>query len=290
MIRRTTFFIATLILTCAATELRQATAQSEADVTSSEPDRLNHWLRFYLSEAEKYDIHLQSAVEEKFQLHRTPMLRWASPTSSNEFNGAMFVWTHNEQPQVVGAIWSVASKKRGDQINIAHTFHSLSQYRISADRMGEPIWHPIKPGVSFQAIPNAPEPSSTPNQRQLQIRMLSKKFTADQHVRRSKVERLRMLPRPVHVYNAEGRSGAIFAFLRDWDPEIMLAIESQPTKDGPRWSYTPFRFCSLTSHVYYDGQEVWSYQRGGPMEDPDHVYFSMHGATIVSRSEIEDTN
>jgi hypothetical protein len=93
---------------------------------------------------------------------------------------------------------------------------------------------------------------------------------------------MRLLPQPLYRYTAgedgEG-DGAIFAYLRDWDPEILLVVESQDTPDGPRWHYAPLRFCYLSARVKYRDREVWSYQKGGPMTDRTHYYLSIHGAS-----------
>ena len=63
----------------------------------------------------------------------------------------------------------------------------------------------------------------------------------------------------------------------------MLLIETRETKDGPRWHFEPLRFCMLGARVLHKDQEVWSYKRGGPMIDPKHYYFSLHGASLVDR-------
>ena len=49
----------------------------------------------------------------------------------------------------------------------------------------------------------------------------------------------------------------------------------------------PLNRDTLTSHVLYNGRKVWGYKRCGPLEDPNHPYFSLHGATIVNRFEVE---
>jgi hypothetical protein len=248
-----------------------------------DPEQLKRWTKFYQREATEYDIFLGGRGGQKLQFHEVPVFRWAAPITQNEFNGVIFVWTHNGRPEVLGSIWSVANKQLQGQRNIAHTFHSLSLQPLLANRNEQALWYPDKPGLNLKAIPNAPVPARTVAQRRLQMRAMSRDFSASQESKRAKAEPLTLLPRPLYEYETKESTGALFTFLRDWDPEVMLLIESQETKDGPRWYFEPLRFCMLSARVLHKDREVWSYKRGGPMRDPQHHYFSLHGATWVDR-------
>ena len=166
--------------------------------------------------------------------------------------------------------------------NIAHTFHSLAQKPLLANRRGRDFWHPTEPGLSLKPIPQAPVPAQLSAQRRLQIRALSREFSASEEAR-GKHESLQMQPRPIYEYETDQGSGAIFTFLRDWDPEVMLIIEARETVNGPRWHFEGIRFCVLSARMRFRDQEVWSYEHGGPMRDPKHYYFSIHGASWADR-------
>lgn len=250
-----------------------------------DPKQLARWTEFYQREAGEYEVFLQDRLGDPLQFVTTPVFRWAAPTTQNEFNGVIFVWTRQGRPEALGSIWSVASKRKRGQRNIAHTFHSMSQQPLLANRKGQALWHPEQPGLKLKPIPGAPAPAETSTQRRLQIRALSREFSAVQ-ILRTKVEPLEMLPRPLYEYDSGDVSGALFTFLRDWDPEVMLLIESRQTEAGPRWHFEGLRFCMLSARIDHRGQEVWSYQRGGPMIDPNHYYFSLHGASLVE--DIDD--
>lgn len=249
-------------------------------------EQLKRWTKFYQREASRYEIFLGGDGGEKLQFHEQPVFRWASPETQNEFNGVIYVWTRDGRPEALGSIWSVASKQVKGRLNIAHTFHSLAQQPLLANREGEAFWYPTEPGLSFKRIPDAPAPAQSPAHRRVQIRALSREFSAIQDAK-GKQETLQILPRPIYEYETGQGSGAIFAFLREWDPEVMLIIEARETAEGPRWHFEALRFCMLSARVQHRNLDVWNYERGGPMRDPKHYYFSMHGASWADRI-IED--
>ena len=269
---------------CARAQDAEPTEKQELD-----PEQLQRWTKFYQREAREYDILLGGAGGEELEFNDVPIFRWAAPQSQNQFNGVLFVWTHHGRPEVLGSIWSVGSKRTKESRNIAHTFHSLSQQPLLANRNQQALWYPNKPGLNLKPVPDAPEPGKTSAQRRLQLRAMARQFSASQESR-NKTEPLKMLPRPIYEYETDEVSGAVFTFLRDWDPEVMLLIESRETKDGPRWHFEPFRFCMLSANVRHNDVEVWSYRRGGPMRDPKHYYFSLHGASWVDPIIDDDDN
>jgi hypothetical protein len=273
-----------LVLITVSAPVQMSLADDAAITEKQELDKeqLKRWNKFYQREASEYDIFLGGAGGEKLQFLERPVFRWAAPMSQNEFNGVIFVWTHNGRPEVLGSIWSVASRQVKGRRNIAHTFHSLAQKPLLANRNGGDFWHPTEPGLSLKPIPQAPVPAQLPAQRRLQIRALSREFSASEEAR-GKQETLHMQPRPIYEYETDQGSGAIFTFLRDWDPEVMLIIEARETVNGPRWHFEGIRFCVLSARMRYRDQEVWSYEHGGPMRDPKHFYFSIHGASWADR-------
>ena len=120
------------------------------------------------------------------------------------------------------------------------------------------------------------------------MRALAREFTVSQFIDRAetKKETLRLLPQPIcryEMHSDDMKDGGIFVFLRDWDPEVLLLIETRKTPEGLRWTYAPIRFCGLTAHVKHRDKEVWSYKKGGPLRDPKHYYLSVHGASFADR-------
>lgn len=268
------------------------TGQAESVTQAEEPELdaklLARWTEVYLQEAEQYEIFLGTDRKVALKLEPKPIFRWAEPLARNRFNGVVYVWTHEGRPEVIGSIWASGGPAPPGKSKLCHTFHSLALGPLEAYRDGESYWTPMKGGIDLKSFPDAPVPAKTASQRLAQMRSIARELTVLQAVdaAETKEVELRLLPQPIYRYEAHedrSRDGAIFAYLRDWDPEILLLVETLDTPDGPRWHYCPLRFCYLSARAKYKDQEVWSYHKGGPMTDRKHYYLSIHGASFVER-------
>jgi hypothetical protein len=269
-----------------------AAGQAEPAPAPAEPELdaklLARWGEVYLQEAQQYEIFLGTDRKVALKLEPKPVFRWAEPQARNRFNGVIYVWTHAGRPEVIGSIWASGGPAPPGKWKLCHTFHSLATGPLEAYRNGEGSWAPAKGGVEPKLAPDAPVPGKTLSQRLTQMKSIARDITVLQAVdpEETKEVELRLLPQPIYRYEAgddASRDGAIFAYLRDWDPEILLLVESRDTPDGPRWHYEPFRFCYLSARAKYKDTEVWSYHKGGPMTDRKHYYLSIHGASFVDR-------
>jgi hypothetical protein len=265
----------------------QAEVAPEPAAARLDAETLARWTELYQREAAQYEIFAEGDRRAPLTLQSTPIFRWASPTIGNEFNGVIFVWTLDGRPEVVGSIWSHHRETRPGKRTLCHTFHSLASGPLQADRNGESWWSPARGGIDPRPVPDAPPPAESARLRLAQMRALAHEFKVTQRVDAAETveEELRLLPQPIYRYAAtEGsRDGALFAFLNNWDPEVLLVIETRETPDGLRWHFAPVRFCYLSACVRHKDQEVWSYQKGGPMSDRTHYYLSIHGASFVDR-------
>lgn len=146
-------------------------------------------------------------------------------------------------------------------------FISLTNSPLSCS-VNEFKWMPREAGWKPKAIPNAMEPANKKVARKLQMRAMAKKFTS--YLIDSKSQRkaqLRMLPEPIYRYKQETETspdGALFAFVRDGDLEVILAIEAETNPDTgkSRWVFDCDRVAISEQHVSYEDQEVWSCPRG----------------------------
>jgi hypothetical protein len=288
-----------LTISLAAGQVEPAAPEADAELDAK---LLARWGEVYLKEAQQYEMFLGEGREMPLELQPKPVFRWAEPQARNLFNGVIYVWTYQGRPEVIGSIWAKGERDRPGKRTLCHTFHSLATGPLEAVRSvpggglpgGESSWTPTKAGVNPQLFPDAPAPAKTPALRLAQMRSLARELTVTQTTDGAEMKEveLRLLPQPIYRYQEDKRSaagedgtgdGAIFAYLRDWDPEILLLVESRETKDGPRWHYAPLRFCYLSARVKYKDREVWSYEKGGPMTDRTHYYLSIHGASFVDR-------
>jgi hypothetical protein len=217
------------------------------------------WLhKEYLNDASAYRFFLDEAQRQQLDLRREPVMRW---TSSGDYNGEVYVWTHRGAAVVVGCIFS--GPGRNATRHIMHEFHSLASTPLHSGERGGSGWLPQEPGIKLEPVPDAPEPARNRALRLTQMRDLARRFTAQVDREGSKWE-MRVLSQPIYRYEISDESspvvdGAVFAFV--WtagtDPEALIAIEARRTDQGVRWHYAPARFTNREAWVQYQGKQVW---------------------------------
>lgn len=68
--------------------------------------------------------------------------------------------------------------------------------------------------------------------------------------------------------------GALFTFVTGTDPELMLVIEARPPGKGGGavWHYAAGRFTDLTLKLSHKKVELWTHDRGRPIEGRPDPY------------------
>jgi hypothetical protein len=239
----------------ARSQQTESTKESPAD--QADPKRSARLHEVYLREASDYDFYLDSEKREKLELRREPAMRW---TSGGDYNGEVYVWTHQGSAVVVGCIFS---GPQGDGARrVMHEFHSLwSQPLVAGERRGSG-WQPQESGITPEPVPDAPEPARSKVLRLAQMRDLARRFSS-QVDRQGGMSEMRLLPQPIYRYEVTGDGpvvdGAVFAFV--WtagtDPEVLLVIEARRTGGAVRWHFAPARFTNREARVKYQGKEIW---------------------------------
>ncbi len=217
------------------------------------------WLHeLYLREASPYKFFLDDQKRQELKLRPEPVMRW---TSDGDYNGEVYVWTHQGASGIVGCIFS--GPRGNDARGIMHEFHSLAPNRLYAGEGGATGWIPQEPGIKLEPLSGAPEPAKTHAPRLTQMRDLARRFNAHVQRENSKWE-MRLLPQPIYRYeisdeNSPVVDGALFAFV--WtagtDPELLIAIEARKSDKGVQWYYAPARFTNCEAWLQYQGKEVW---------------------------------
>ncbi len=246
----------------------------------SEADKLQFakWQKYYRTVAAEYDMDQGSDPKTTLRLQPEPVLSYANPSGNGRSHGAMFVWTREGRPEILGAIWS---RQPGDQRYVVHEMHSLSLEPITATRHGKVFWAPKGPGIEPFLIPDAPAPAATPALRLTQMRSLLRDFSAT--TIRQTVERpLQFRPQPVYRFEkpTADRDGGLFVGFEDWDPELLLLIEIRATQNGPRWHAGFARFTNLPVSARHKDVGVWSFEDSaaeGPMGGFDKRFYAAHG-------------
>ncbi len=127
----------------------------------------------------------------------------------------------------------------------------------------------------------APEPAKTRGLRLAQMRQLSRYFDASS--RADDVARpLRPLNQPLYRFDTKkiDDDGAIFGYVTGTDPELLVAILTLQTKDGPKWHFGAGRFSDLPLELKFKNKTVWQF---GDRVSYDGGYVSQHGIDFRPR-------
>ena len=271
-----------------------AEPQTQQDDAEAEKARIKKWGEFYASEAAQYEFLLDNDSEHKLKLESPSVLQYTNPERAADQHGAIYVWTWDGRPEVIGSIWSSLPRDNVEQRTISHEFQSLSLRPVvskHAPRVGRngtvPDWSPRAAGIELHVIADAPAPAAQPVARLAQMRRLVAEFSAK--ITLSDVEahgNLRLLTQPLTRYSSKSAGvsdGALFAYVQATDPELILLVEARETSDGPRWHFAAARFTNRPLQLMHQDREVWSCSKA-PAFVGDQTYFLYWGVSTRSRS------
>ena len=262
--------------------LAQAEATEPKPETGVDKVQFERWQKYYRSVAAAYEMEQGQEPRIRLKLQPEPVLSYANPAGGGRSHAAMFVWTRDGRPEIVGAIWS---RQADDTRSVVHEMHSLSLEPLTATRNGKVFWSPAGPGIEPVPIPGAPEPAATPPLRLAQMRGLAREFTATT-IRRAGERPLQFRPQPVYRFDkpSADRDGAVFVGFEDWDPELLMLIETRATPDGPRWHAGFARFTNLPVFARHKDVPVWSFEESpteGPFGGFDKRFHAVHGVEVL---------
>lgn len=250
------------ILLTAACALPTQTAHSEAEVKRV-------LVPYYAHEAMRCEFFLDVDRKQPLEFVEQPVLIW---TNADNYMGAVFVWTSQGRPEMIGCIGS--HQNRPDKSNVFQEFHSLSLQALPTVTLShEKRWTPSKPGLAMAAVEGAPRPATSERLRLTQMRNLAREF--DGWMKDGEdVAQLRLLPQPIFRYQSPDRGvvdGAIFALVwKGTDPEILLVLEDRGDNSGERWDYALARFNYREMWVKRHDKELWRV----PVEGTTEVYIT----------------
>lgn len=266
--------LAVIVLSGLSIGGRSSAAEPDAQAASEKVKQ--KLLELHLRDARDYEITLDDAKTRPCRLREQPVYVWTNPGRSGGQQGAVFVWTFEGRPEVVGTIFS--HPENGQRV-LCHEFHSLSESTIVPTHPGSQVWQP-RAGIVPRALAGAPVPADSARQRQFQLRNLAREFSAGSQDEHGTTWELRLLPKELIRYESREQGvidGALFVLATSLgtDPEIILGLEARETKAGPQWHFIAARFSDLNLHLKYKDDEVWSSIRGGENSfdhDPQHLF------------------
>jgi hypothetical protein len=267
----------------------QAPPSDDAAREQAAKARRERLLELYRNDAAEYVIHRDASRKERVVFQPEPVYVWLNPVRGGGQDGAVFVWTCRGRAEVVGTIFSYPST--GPR-NLNHELHSLATTVLDVNRSGaqKNTWKPEAPGIDLLPIASAPAPSRSASQRLVQMRALTRDFSAETEDLDGRRWEQRLLPQPLYRYQStdpDVLDGAVFAFVSSagTDPEVLLVLEAvRPSGGGEfAWHYALARFTDMKLSVRQNGKEVLSLPLipyDAPQQDPKHRYRSFRDRSI----------
>jgi hypothetical protein len=229
--------------------------------TTDEQAQAKEWAerasRLALAEARAYEFHLREKDGPRLELSKQPILKWSNTYNMSVY-GSVFVWTRSGRPEVIGSIFKFYSPRLGFQAE----FHSLAAEPLTAVKNDEVVWQPSKAGVAFKPLADAPAPAKTATGRLVQMRDIARNFSADVTtvIAPKTKHHLRLLPQPLMRYGGSSEhllDGALFAFARETDPDVVLLLEARGG-EAPHWESALARMHVGALNAQYRDKVVWS--------------------------------
>jgi hypothetical protein len=130
-----TFFFAVAV----SVALGQSESTKPKLEAGADKAQFERWQKYYRRVAAEYDMEQGKDLPAKLTLRPEPVLSYANPAGGGRSHGAIFVWTRDGRPEILGAIWS---RQPGEQRYVIHEMHSLSLEPMTATRNGNLFWSP----------------------------------------------------------------------------------------------------------------------------------------------------
>jgi hypothetical protein len=219
--------------------------------------------------AKGYEIAPAADAAKKLVLIEEPLLRFDDPVTG-VVDGTQFVWMLDDRPTATASVWI---RNTGHEF---HEFQSLADGPLTATNQGQVKWAPAQPGIEWKPAANAPPPAATAVARLAQMRAVAREYTATVAAEKDQ-QGLRLLSQPVFRYGRPDGTvvdGAMFAYCKGTNPEVLLLVEAVKREKGPEWHYAFARMTSRACEVRREERVVWTAPRlrGGSPTDP---YFNV---------------
>jgi hypothetical protein len=151
-----------------------------------------------------------------------------------------------------------------------------------ATKRGQVVWQPSKGGVTFAPLAGAGAPAKSSAARLVQMRGIARDFTGTMTTFEQTAHALRLLAQPLVRYAGDEQhplDGAVFAFVRATDPDVLLLLEAREAAGGEaQWQYALARMHCGALAMSYQQRAVWSVeQMAHPFARPEGVYTLLQG-------------
>ncbi|WP_145385159.1 hypothetical protein [Stieleria neptunia] len=242
------------VLLCSAGSLRA----QENDVGSDSTDVTLVTQRMQVMRDHAMAIQFRSSnASHAKQVRPEPLFRY-DDIPRGYLDGAVWRWGETGRPLAI-VTTELHPKYLGAGPRIVYDFLSLADFPFTATS-SHCQWQPSMSAVQFKQMADAPSPVATAAGRKIQMNRLIQGFVASQVVSAetsdTKRLKLRLLPRPIDVYQPDGpdSNGAVYLFVAGRMPGVIVFLET----DGQTWTYGIGRLSApSTLVVTLDQTEVY---------------------------------
>jgi hypothetical protein len=234
-------------------------AQEPAATVSQEQSQAwaDQTAKLAIAEARSCDIHLGSVDGPRLKLTDKPALKWSN-TEDGTIHGSILVWMHAGRPEAVASIFKFFTAK--DEFSAE--LHSVAEGPLVVVKGGHIVWQPAEAGVTFAPLPKVATPAKSAVARLSQMRSIARDFAGKMTTFDQTSHPLRLLSQPLVRYAGDERhplDGAIFAFARATDPDVLLLLEARAKAgEDPQWHYALARMHCGALAMSYQDHEVWT--------------------------------
>jgi hypothetical protein len=252
-----------------ASQLETVAQQPDAE----KPRELSAWQKRFRQQAADYQL-LVGDDTEPAKVSKEPILFWTQPVRGGD-DGAVYLWTHKGQPTAIGTffIWPTDDGRQG----VTHELHSLTDLQLRG-QWHQRMWNVKAGSLGFQPIAGSEPPAQTAERRLLQMKKITRDFTATSLGKDEKKWELRLLPRPLYRYEVDAKDkapvtdGALFGFVQGTDLEIVVALEAVSSEKGPAWRCAFARMSDLPLVVEHKEKVVWTRDRAN-FDQSGNIYY-----------------
>jgi hypothetical protein len=249
------------LLSCSAAVGESGSAKAgKTDAFSQKADVARRRLEVMTERIESIVISSTDPAIPK-QMQQTPLFRYDDETRGY-VDGT--VWRLGETGRPLAIITAeLHPNYLGNGPCVVYDFLSLTGRPFTARSRDIPGWSPRAPAVVLKALPKAPETSTVPAKRLIQLKEQARRFSGTQEVQEldKTFVHLRMLPREIERYTPGPQAqsdGALFLFANGRNPALLLVVET----DGKEWQYGIGRLSMpSTLEMKLDDAVVWSEPR-----------------------------
>ena len=227
--------------------------------------------------AEKTTVEFDSGAGRP-QLVKNPVFRY-DDQPRGFIDATMWAWTDAGLPvafqKVEASIDGVTGAPKW-----GYCFASVSENRLRVQWQDGKTFRSTEAGAAFRPHPEAPRVADRSAARRLQVRELSRDFSARilLNPRTNSTEEMRLLARPIYEYDDPPGQyrGAAFGYSTGGrNPDLLILVEARQADGVLRWHYAPVRLTIGGVTIKLDGKSVWEvpFIEPRPQDMPTWTFF-----------------